>query len=206
LRVAARQPWRFPWTLWRPASRESAPETLELLGERVLLRPLRMGDVEALFQCARDPEVTKYLPWYPATGLDSVESFLGDQIGRRKRGESLGMGLCLRETGEMVGSVDLMSLRTAKKTGEGEIGYLVRRDCWGRGLMGEAAALARDYAFRQYDLRLLIGFADAENLASRRVLEKLGMCAEDSETRTVKNEERLYIRYELPRVRWESQL
>ena len=72
--------------------------------------------------------------------------------------------------------------------------------------MGEAAALARDYAFRQYDLRLLIGFADAENLASRRVLEKLGMFAEDSETRTVKNEERLYIRYELPRTRWESQL
>ena len=201
---AAGASWRFPWTLWRPASRASAPETLELVGERVSLRPLRPSDAEALYACARDPEVTKFLPWYPATGLDSVESFLSDQIGRRKRGESLGMGLWVRESGEMVGSVDLMGLRTARKTGEGEIGYLLRRDCWGRGLMGEAAALARDHAFRQYGLRLLIGFADAENQASRRVLEKLGMRAEDSETRTVKNEERLYVRYELSRSCWES--
>ena len=201
---AAWQGWRFPWTLWRPASRASAPETLELSGERVLLRPLRPADADALYLCAADPEVTKYLPWYPATGVDSVQSFLGDQIGRRRRGESLGMALLLRETGELVGSVDLMSLRTAKKTGEAEIGYLLRRNCWGRGLMAEAAALARDHAFREYDLRLLIGFADAENQASRRVLEKLGLREEGSETRTVKNEERLYVRYELTRARWEN--
>jgi [ribosomal protein S5]-alanine N-acetyltransferase len=196
---------KLPWPLFGPPRarlRESAPEDLQLGGGRVLLRPLRTDDAEALFLCASDALVTQFLPWHPATDIESVRNFLADQVARRKRGESLGLAVLLN--GILIGSVDLMGLHGAKKTGVAEIGYLLNRSYWGQGLMTEAAVLARDHGFMAFALKVLIGFADESNTGSRRVLEKLGMRHAGEEFRTVKNEERRYMRYELSRAEWEA--
>jgi ribosomal-protein-alanine N-acetyltransferase len=195
---------KLPWPLFGAARRhlrESAPETLELSGPRVTLRPLRIDDADGLFLCASDPRVTEFLPWHPATEVSSVRSFLADQVARRQRGESLGLAV-VRE-GKLVGSVDLMGLHVVKKTGIAEIGYLLNRSYWGQGLTTEAATLARDYGFAAFALKTLVGFADENNEGSRRVLIKLGMFLSGDEIRVVKGQERRYVRYELSRERWE---
>lgn len=196
-------PWPF-FGIVRPRLRESAPDDLLLVGERVTLRPLHIDDAAALYLCASDPEVTRFLPWQPATDIESVRNFLFDQVARRRRGESLGLAVLLHDT--LVGSVDLMGLHGAKKTGSAEIGYLLNRDYWGQGLMTEAAAVARDHGFTAFALKTLIGFADESNIGSRRVLEKLGMRLTGEELRTVKNEERRYKRYEMSRTEWEARV
>jgi [ribosomal protein S5]-alanine N-acetyltransferase len=196
---------KLSWPLFGPARvrpRESAPADLCLLGERISLRPLQLTDADGLFLCASDPLVTEFLPWHPATGVESVKNFLHDQIARRRRGESLGLAVLLENI--LIGSVDLMGLHAARKSGVAEIGYLMNRAHWGQGLMTEAAALARDHGFVQFDLKKLIGFADENNAGSRRVLEKLGMQPTGEEYRTVKSENRRYVRYELTRDDWES--
>ncbi|MGC4044133.1 MAG: GNAT family N-acetyltransferase [Armatimonas sp.] len=196
---------KLPWPLFgfvRPRQRESAPDDLVLVGERITLRPLHIDDAAALYLCASDPEVTRFLPWQPANDIESVRNFLYDQVERRRRGESLGLAVLLHET--LIGSVDLMGLHGAKKTGIAEIGYLLNKDQWGKGLMTEAAAVARDHGFTTFSLKTLVGFADESNIGSRRVLEKLGMRHVGEELRTVKNEERRYIRYEMSRSEWEA--
>jgi Acetyltransferases, including N-acetylases of ribosomal proteins len=173
------------------------PEDVVLTGERVALRPLQEEDAGALFACASDAEVTRFLPWEPARSVGAVRGFVGDQIRRRREGDSMAFALLLRETGEMIGSIDLMDLKT--EPGRAELGYLLRRSHWGRGLMTEGARLALQFGFETLRLRRVVAFADAENWGSRRVLEKAGMTPWGSETRTVKSQKRLYIRYEIRR-------
>nr|CAA9297330.1 hypothetical protein AVDCRST_MAG63-5099 [uncultured Armatimonadetes bacterium] len=176
-------------------------DDLCLAGERVVLRPLQESDAEAMFAYARDPEVTRFLPWDPAPDLDSVRPFLADQVARRRRGESLALAIVLRENGEMVGSTDLMCLPGGRRSGwlfrHAELGYLMARPYWGRGLMTEATRLTVAHGFGPLRLSRIVSHADAENHGSRRVLEKIGMRPRGSETRDVKGETRLYLRYEL---------
>lgn len=175
-------------------------DDLCLHGSRVLLRPLREEDADAMFGYACDPEVTRFLPWEPAPDVGCVRPFLSEQIARRRAGEALALAIVLTESSRVIGSTDLMDLSSPRR-GQAELGYLLARPYWGQGLMTEAAEMTACYGFGALGLSRLIAFADTENLGSRRVLEKIGMRAHGSEIRVVKGENRLYIRYEMGQVR-----
>jgi ribosomal-protein-alanine N-acetyltransferase len=183
-----------------PFPRDPFAEGLQLTGERLILRPLQATDTVAMFAYASDPEVTRFLPWEPATEPDSVRPFLQDQVGRRERRESLGLAVLLRETNEMIGSTDLMDLKRTR--GQAELGYLLARSYWGRGLMTEAADLTLEHGFGRMRLTCIRAYADAENQGSRRVLEKIGMRVVGSEIRTVHKEDRPYVQYQIRRGEW----
>ena len=59
-----------------------------------------------------------------------------------------------------------------------ELGWALLRSCWGRGYATEAAAAARDWAFRELHLRRLISVIDPENPRSIAVAERLGAMLE----------------------------
>lgn len=186
---------------WR-RKKPTAPE-IRLEGERVAIRPLAMSDAEPMFGYASDPAVTHFLPWHPATLIDTVRAFLLQQLARRRRGESVGFAIELRDSGRMIGSTDLMGLKVGDRD-SAELGYILAREYWGQGLMTEAARLTLQYGFSSLGLRRVDAFADTDNIGSRRVLEKLGMRAVGTENRMVKNEERVYVRYAITRLEWEA--
>jgi ribosomal-protein-alanine N-acetyltransferase len=72
----------------------------------------------------------------------------------------------------VVGLIDL-SIRS-RPLGAAEFGYAVH-DCWGQGIATAAGRLATDHAFRSLGIRTIHATCDATNIASVRVLEKLGM-------------------------------
>jgi ribosomal-protein-alanine N-acetyltransferase len=183
--------------------RDPFADTLLLTGEKLELRPLQVTDTETMFVYASDPEVTQFLPWEPATEVESVRPFLEDQVRRRERRDSLGLAILLRETGEMIGSTDLMDLRRTR--GEAELGYLLARSYWGRGLMTEAANLTLEHGFHRLRLIRIRAYADADNTGSRRVLEKIGMRVVGTEIRVVHQEDRPYVQYEIRRAEWLAQ-
>lgn len=165
-------------------------------GTQIFLRPLRLGDADAMFAYASDPEVTRFLPWYPAIDLSAVQAFLLQQVTRRKRGESCGFAIVEKESDTMIGSTDLMGL-LVEPVGGAELGYLLAQPFWGRGIMSEAAKLTLAFGFGTLKLRRVAAFADIDNLGSRRVLEKSGLSRAGSERRLVKGHEREYVRYEI---------
>lgn len=175
-------------------------DDLRLEGERLYLRPRRPEDDAAVFAYASDPEIIRYLPWEPAPDLESIGPFLKESHDRRKHGESLDLAIVLRETDEMIGQTDLMDLRSLRDSPE--LGYILARPWWGRGLMTEAATLAVDYGFRALKLRRLTAFADGDNIASQRVMQKIGMRFRGRETRLVKGELRPYVQYGITRDEW----
>ena len=177
-------------------------DTVVVRGERIYLRPLSTSDDAAMYEFASDPLVTQFLPWEPAPSVASVRPFLQDQVGRRRRGESMGFAIVRCDTGVMVGSTDLMELKAVR--GQAELGYLLHRHLWGQGLMSEAVALTLAYGFETLALQKVLAYADDANTASRRVLTKAGLTQTATETRFVKGEARLYVRYELLREVWET--
>lgn len=186
---------------WR--RKKPAPPDIRLEGQWVAIRPLSLDDAAPMFAYASDPEVTRYLPWYPATLIDTVRAFLLQQLARRRRGESIGFAIVLRESDTMIGSTDLMGLKIGDKAGA-ELGYILARECWGQGYMTEAARLTLRYGFETLGLQRVEAFADTDNIGSRRVLEKIGMRIAGTENRMVKNEERIYVRYAIARREWEE--
>jgi RimJ/RimL family protein N-acetyltransferase len=78
----------------------------------------------------------------------------------------------LKTTGALAGWNGLQYLPDTRET---EIGYLLDRFLWGQGLATEGARVGLRYGFDELRLPEIIALAHPENLASRRVMEKLGM-------------------------------
>ena len=73
--------------------------------------------------------------------------------------------------GGLLGSCNL----TLMAAGEADLGYMLRRDAWGRGLGTETALALIEAGFKQMALNRIISTVDVRNKASIRVLEKTGL-------------------------------
>ena len=78
----------------------------------------------------------------------------------------------LTTTGEFIGWCGLQFL---PKTEETEVGYLLGKPCWGQGLATEGAQASLLYGFEDIGLKTVVAIVHPENIASQRVIEKLGM-------------------------------
>jgi RimJ/RimL family protein N-acetyltransferase len=162
--------------------------------DRLLLRPMREDDVEALLGVFGDPRVMAAFESQPFD-LPRMERWVRRNLEHQ---EKYGYGLftvILRETGQPIGDCgyEWMEFEGLDVV---ELGYDLRSDHWGRGLATEAALAARDYALDTLGLPGLVSLIRQENMASRRVAEKIGM----SWKRDVPRYERLYSVYALTRT------
>lgn len=145
----------------------------ELLTERLLLRQWRAGDVDVLAEINADPEVERQMvPMSAQATAEQVERFAA-------RWDSHGVSLWaaeLRADGRFVGRIGCYhSLEWPLRPGALEVGWLLARDVWGRGLATEGALAAVDAAFSHLDDDEVISFTRHTNTASRRVMEKVGL-------------------------------
>lgn len=77
-----------------------------------------------------------------------------------------------RTSSQLIGWSGLQYL---PETGEIEIGYLLAKPFWGQDLASEGARVGMEFGFQQLQLPTIIGIVHPENIASQRVLEKLGL-------------------------------
>ena len=77
---------------------------------------------------------------------------------------------------------------------------MFRRASWGLGYATEAGALLLDAAFQNPGILVVDAYADADNIGSQRVMEKIGMQKVNSELRIVKGRERIYFHYAIART------
>ena len=143
--------------------------------DRLELRTLTLADLDGLASMLGDAEALTY--WGPPLTREESRSWIERNLARYKQD---GIGRCavvLRTTGELVGDCGLIRTLVEERP-EVELGWIVRRNHQGRGIATEAAAAWRDYAFDTLDLERIVSMVSEENLASRRVAEKLGMTVE----------------------------
>lgn len=147
---------------------------LTLPTSRLLLRPFREDDFAAVHAYACDPEVCRYMTWGPNTE-EETRAFLAGVIARAGDEPRLEFdwAVTLREGGGLLGGCGLYRDRTA--TYRAMLGYCYHPDHWGHGYATEAAGAMVDFGFRELGLHRVYAYHAAPNVASGRVMEKLGM-------------------------------
>ena len=144
--------------------------------ERLLLRKMERRDSGDMFEYARDPAVTKFLTWNPHNDESFTRRYLTYIAGRYRAGEFYDWALILKSENKMIGTCGFT--RIESETHTGEIGYVLNRAYWGRGIATEAVQRVVAFGFDTLGLsRLESRFIDG-NAASRRVMEKVGMTFE----------------------------
>jgi RimJ/RimL family protein N-acetyltransferase len=142
--------------------------------ERLLLRKPRLEDASAIFEgWAQDREVTRYLTWRPHEQIEQTQEFVRGCL-RAWDGETrFPYMITSQETGEVLGMIDPRV--EGSKVG---IGYVAARAHWGKGYVPESTRAIINWAFQHPTLYRVYATTDIENVASRRVLEKVGMQCE----------------------------
>ena len=113
---------------------------MELQTKRLILRPWQESDAEALYKYACNPNIGPIAGWPPHTSIGNSREIIKGVLSAPET-----YAVVLKETGETIGSVGIMTarseIRSAKMAGsECEIGYWISEPYWGQGLIPEAVS------------------------------------------------------------------
>jgi ribosomal-protein-alanine N-acetyltransferase len=148
---------------------------VELHGPTLILRYATPEDAPALFELARDREVTRFFSWGPYVRIEEPLAYIGGLAGRRERGEQLDLLIVHREAGP-IGVVGLSE--HSQRDRRAVVGTWLGRRWWGSGANFEAKALVAHLAFEQLRLERLGAYADVENARSQAALARVGFVRE----------------------------
>lgn len=141
---------------------------------RLYMREFTMDDALAVHEFGSNEEVTRY------TGdAGSVESLQDAKkiiekvwLAEYKKYGYARYALVHKSDDRVIG---FCGLKFEEEMGLPDIGYRMLPEYWGRGLATEAARATLEYARTELGLGRIVGLAVVENVASNRVLEKIGM-------------------------------
>lgn len=147
--------------------------TLE--SERLILRPLTEADLPAVFAYASDPEVTRYMLFETHADLADTRFFL-EELVFPGYAEGIPSALAICERGAPEWALGTISLNwRSEENREMELAYALARPRWGQGIVSEAAALMRDFAFAHFPVERLMARCAVENVGSAKIMARIGM-------------------------------
>lgn len=144
----------------------------EIETERLLLRQFTMDDLDDLYFIYSHPDLSKYLSNEQPLRLDQTRAAINSIIESWQQHKFGVWAVVYKKHRKLIGHCGLKFL---ENTPEVQIGYLLLKDYWRRGLGTEAAAAVLKYGFDVVKLERIVAIAKPENIASRRVMEKVGM-------------------------------
>lgn len=143
---------------------------------RLHLRAVTRADADDMFRVNADPEVLRFIGRPPPASIDVIVERIEGMIASTRAETGITWKLCDRATGAYAGGA---GLKYWDKTHcRAEVGYILAREHWGRGLATEALAPILRFAFERMLLHSIEARVHPDNRASRRVLEKLGFVQE----------------------------
>jgi len=169
-------------------SRKPFPHFIET--QRLRLTRWQPSDAVAFRPIAQDPEVMRYVnngePW----SAGKVREFIARQMRHAAQNGFCFWKIQRKPDGRLIGLCGLQALRLGCRW-EVEIGWWLTPRYWGRGLASEAASAVMKFALKNLPVERIVAIAIAENYASRRIMEKIGMRYE----RTISHKEFQVVLY-----------
>lgn len=146
---------------------------------RLILRPFESSDAEAAFGWFSDPTVMRFTPTGPDTSIEQTKARLANyQQHQITHGFSKWI-ILERRLGCAIGDSGLLKL---EEHGWIDLGFRLAKSHWGKGLATEAASAWVRAAFDDFHIALLTALVHPENVASIRILGKLGFHFERRDT------------------------
>ena len=154
--------------------------TFNIETERLLLRDIRLEDLEGMFALDSNPNVHEYLGKKPiktkAEAKQNIEKILHQY-------KTLGIGrlaVIEKASNQFIGWSGL-KFNTGDKESLGnkrdfyDVGYRLIERFWNKGYAGESAIASLDYGFKTLNLDVIVGAAETGNIASNKILKKIGL-------------------------------
>lgn len=144
---------------------------IRLETDRLILRPWEQADLQDFYEYASVPGVGEMAGWQHHESLQKSQQILNLFIEGKKT-----FALVYKENGKVIGSLGLEEREDDEYEhlyGR-EIGYVLSKDYWGRGLMCEAVKAVMAYCFSQLNYDILTCGHFIHNHQSQRVIEKSG--------------------------------
>jgi RimJ/RimL family protein N-acetyltransferase len=148
----------------------TVPERFETA--RLILRRSKDTDAAAVFEYGGDPDVARFADWPRLTNIDEARSAVVNATLRWNSGD-YAWRITVMPDDTPVGGV-----ACSFDGDRAEFGFLVHRKLWGRGYATEAAGAVYQWLTSLQSVQRIQATCDIENVASARVLEKLGMQCE----------------------------
>ena len=136
------------------------------------LRPFNKQDVDDMHQILLGEAVLKYFPNSSPPSREQVERMIYNLLNHwNEHGYGL-WAVESRSEEELMGRCGLQFL---PQTNEVEVDFILGPKFWGKGYATEAGQASLQYGFKELDLNTIVGIVHTHNIASQRVLEKIGM-------------------------------
>ncbi|MCC3423422.1 MAG: GNAT family N-acetyltransferase [Microcoleus sp. PH2017_01_SCD_O_A] len=141
--------------------------------ERLLLRKITLNDASDMFEYASNPEVSEYTMWSTHTSIEDTKYFLKSLTKMYKRKELVDWGIVHKAEKKFIGTCGYVEWSMTHS--RAEIGYALSARYWREGYMSEAVNAIIEFGFREMLLNRIVGRCEVNNIASARVMEKVGM-------------------------------
>jgi RimJ/RimL family protein N-acetyltransferase len=147
-----------------------------LRSDRLVLRPFAETDLEAIYALQSNPRVLRYWDAPAWTDKARAQAFLDSCRRMEQEGSGARFAIDTRQPSAFIGWCTLFNWNpTYRSLG---IGYCIDEPAWGQGYATEAVGTMLQWAYGTLDLNRVEADLDTRNIASARVLEKLGFIRE----------------------------
>lgn len=154
--------------------KETGTKTIQT--DRLLLRKFTLSDADAVYHSwTSDEKVTPYVSWNVHKNVEETKGVIQHWVDEYENG-SYNWVVELAETGELIGSISVISI--SKKHKNCEIGYCYGSKYWNQGYATEALKAVVDYMLNVCEMHVVEAKHYSLNPASGRVMEKAGMVKE----------------------------
>jgi RimJ/RimL family protein N-acetyltransferase len=157
--------------------------------ERLLLRIYVQEELEEVYRLITDRDVRKFLPERSIEKREDLASLTRRLDNWRTNGFAQ-LGVFEKQSGKLIGYCGLQYL---DKTPEVEIYYGFFKEAWGKGCATEAATALLRYGFEEAKLAKMVGVTNQANIASQKVLRKIGL-KQEKDLRKIYGQDSNYFR------------
>jgi RimJ/RimL family protein N-acetyltransferase len=167
---------------------------------RLLLRPWQADDLAEFTRLLTDPVVTRYIVVHTPFSPQDVAELSARTLEQWDRNGFGPWAAIEKATGRWVGRIGLDELPEWPGPHKVEVGWELHREFWGRGLATEGGRAGVRHGFEVVGLERIISVARADNVASRRVMDKGGLAFQEE----VPHRGALVVWYAIDRAGWQA--
>ena len=143
-----------------------------IYGERIDLTEINMDGLMDMYEYSKNPSFYKHMEYKAHKSLEETKQYLKKLVNRSCSDSGHYWFIFLKAEKKIIGTFGLRNIDRRK--GNAEIACGISPDYWGCGYFHETLMMVLKYLFLQLDFHRVSGIAQADNLASIKVLEYLG--------------------------------
>ncbi|WP_316803496.1 GNAT family N-acetyltransferase [Pedobacter nototheniae] len=138
--------------------------------DSIIIREFSQNEQPFFISLFEDEQVTQYLPYRPLEEYIELFRTTMGNYGKTPLGR---WGIFNTQDNDFIGTCVIRDFKYIP--GQTEIGYVLSRNYWGKGIATELSKALVDYCLTSTDAIEIVAITDLNNIASQKVLQKAGL-------------------------------